>query len=177
MSVESLDVVDLYKNALKSGTRIFGADFFGDFLNFGYWRADTTSQREACENLVELVLSFLPVRQGTVLEAGCGVGGVAKYISRYFAPSAITGINVVDEQLKACRERLPAASFQAMDAARLTFDDATFDVVLSVESAFHYETREQFFMHAFRVLKPGGYLALADILSRPVEGPKNQVSD
>jgi SAM-dependent methyltransferase len=43
-------------------------------------------------------------------------------------------------------------------------ENESIDLVVSVESAFHYRTREDFFKEAFRVLRRGGRLVTADIL-------------
>lgn len=141
--------------------------YYGDsgFFNYGYWTPTTTSQREASENLVEKLLSYLPTKQGTILDVACGLGATTRHLLRYYPASAVTGINISEAQLAQARQRAPGCTFLLMDAVNLQFPDATFDAVICVEAAFHFNTRDQFLREAYRVLKPGGWLTLSDILS------------
>jgi ubiquinone/menaquinone biosynthesis C-methylase UbiE len=51
-----------------------------------------------------------------------------------------------------------------MDANALAFSDESFEAVICVEAAFHFDTRETFLRECLRILKKGGTLALTDIL-------------
>ncbi len=141
-----------------------------DFVNYGYWQKDTADARQASELLVEKLLRFLPARAGTILDVACGKGASTRYLLRSFAASQIIGINNSPAQLETCRQNAPQCDFRLMDAVQLDFPDQSFDTVLCVEAAFHFNTRKRFFAEALRVLKPGGHLVLSDILlSREAE--------
>ena len=141
-------------------------NFYGesDFLNFGYFEADTTSQREACDNLMEQLLDWLPRKGGSILDVACGKGETTAYLKKYFDAPDIVGINISENQLSYARTKSPDVDFRIMSATDLTFEDNAFDSVICVEAAFHFFTRNDFLKEALRVLKPGGTLVLCDVL-------------
>ena len=53
-----------------------------------------------------------------------------------------------------------------MDALNLKFEDGVFDAVWSVEAGAHMNDKTKFADEMLRILRPGGYFALADWNSR-----------
>ena len=154
-----------------------------EFANYGYWNTDTTTYGQACENLVRRLLSFIPDKTGTILDVGCGKGATTKFLTRFYPTEHVTGINISKKQLETARSNLPGVRFLLMDAVSLEFEDARFDAAICVEAAFHFRTREQFLREVFRVLKPGGWLVLSDLLmtqaaerDRPLHHEENYVA-
>ena len=141
------------------------------FYNFGYWDPPTDSPRQACETLVDRLAEKIPDSAARILDVACGLGASTKRLATRFAPGIITAINVSEAQLAQARLRAPGSTFLFMDATALQFPDATFDAVICVEAAFHFDTRDAFLREALRVLKPGGWLVLSDILLRRFIGP------
>ena len=58
---------------------------------------------------------------------------------------------------------MPGLSFIYGNAENLPFDDMSFDAIVNIESSGSYSNMDKFLSEAYRVLRPGGYLLLADL--------------
>ncbi len=100
----------------------------------------------------------------TVLDVGCGIGGSSRILAQNYG-FAVTGITISPQQVKRAQELTPEglnAQFQVDDAMALSFPDASFDVVWSIEAGPHMPDKAIFARELMRVLKPGGLLVVAD---------------
>ena len=142
------------------------SDFYrgSDYINYGYWDNDIDNGKDAGDRLMEKLLENIPNKYGRILDVACGKGETSKYLSHHYEAANITGINISDKQLEICRSNVPDATFLKMDAVSMDFADDSFDAVICVEAAFHFNTRKRFLGEAFRVLQPGGHIVLSDIL-------------
>lgn len=156
------NVTAYFESGLQSET-ISYFDKIG-FLNVGYWKGVVDNLEMAQLNLIETLVKFLFNTGGTVLDVACGKGASTKFLTKYFDPRGITGINISEPQLKFCRAIAPECNFKLMDAAELTFDNSSFDNVLCIEAGAAFMTRHRFFEEALRVLKPSGRMAMLDVL-------------
>jgi ubiquinone/menaquinone biosynthesis C-methylase UbiE len=99
------------------------------------------------------------------LDVGCGVGAAACEISKN-STMDITGIDVDPKQIEAARARAvyPHLHFMVMDATKLQFHDAEFDIVATSMVTHHMPGWERAFSEMIRVLRPGGYLIYSDLI-------------
>jgi SAM-dependent methyltransferase len=100
-----------------------------------------------------------------VLEIGCGRGGGAAALSRYWTPRRVVGVDVSRKAIEFCRRvhRGDHLVFLRGDAEAVPCPAESFDVVVNVESSFCYGSMEGFLAEVRRLLRPGGYFLYADI--------------
>lgn len=110
-----------------------------------------------------------------VLDVGSGVGGTSRCLAKEFG-CRVTGIDLTDEycqaaaMLTAKTGLADLVDFRQGDATALPFDDGTFDVVWTEHAAMNIPDKARLYREMHRVLKPGGTLALYDVLAGP-SGP------
>jgi len=112
----------------------------------------------------------LPAPGQRVLDAGCGCGTDAYVASRLVGPGgAVVGLDLTAEMLDVARAGLASwplrnLAFHEGDVARLPFEDASFDLVVSNGVLNLVPDKGAAFRELRRVLRPGGALAAADLL-------------
>lgn len=105
----------------------------------------------------------------SLLDIGCGIGGTARFCAVTFG-ARVTGLDLTPDFVEVARElnswvsledRITIEVGSALDTP---FDDECFDAAIQLHVGMNIEDKDALFAEVHRVLRPGGHLAVYDIM-------------
>lgn len=147
-------------------------------LHYGYWDKNTLTHRQALWNMNYQIAKHAQITDSDyVLDAGCGVGGTSIFLANNIG-CKVYGISLSPTQIEQAiknkhdLDKRNLTEFSCQNYYNTNFQDNTFDVIIAIESAVYSEPKDSFLKEAFRILKSGGRLIVADWFLRPTQTPK-----
>jgi cyclopropane fatty-acyl-phospholipid synthase-like methyltransferase len=141
----------------------------GEELHYGLFATGAEALPAATRALTDQMVEACAIEPGVhVLDVGCGTGTPACHLATLGA--TVTGISTSEVGVAAATERARglgvsgAVSFLVRDGMDNGFGDESFDRVWVLESSHLMRERDRLLAECARVLRPGGRLALCDVM-------------
>ncbi|BAY73175.1 class I SAM-dependent methyltransferase (plasmid) [Anabaena sp. FACHB-709] len=123
------------------------------------WNTYITKTLSVLKNWAEIA------PEATVLDVGCGTGGLELLLLTENPQQVIIGVDISEKMLLVAQQKCHAysqVSFHNVSVSNLPFENNSFDVIVSA-SVFHYfDDPHAALMEIKRVLKPQGKLFILD---------------
>ena len=97
----------------------------------------------------------------TVIDVGCGTGYLLRRIAEQQEIIGY-GIDLEPNMIDEAKAKCPEMNIQVSPSENTPFDNNTFDVMTACMAYHHFSDKEGFVKEAARIIKPGGYLYIAD---------------
>lgn len=154
-------------------------DVWGEHMHHGYYGVDGQQQANHQEAQIELLKQLIAwcklEKAQNILDAGCGVGGSARYLATRFNAN-VTGVTLSPVQAKRAQHYNEKANLtkqvniSVQDMMTLKNETQRFDLVWSLESAEHIPQKRELLQLFYDILQPNGKLLLVTWCTRaPIE--------
>jgi ubiquinone/menaquinone biosynthesis C-methylase UbiE len=160
---------DYYK-AMNAALKTINGDYH--MLHYPFYMNETDSFSQAQDNLLEYCIDKFSSLEGKdLLDIGCGNGIGTLYVAKNHPVKSVTGVDINAHNVEIAnyekhKRNIKHAIFIEGNAQNLSIIKSnSIDLVINIESAFHYPQKDLFINEIGRVLKPGGQFLIADILT------------
>ena len=122
------------------------------------------------------VLDRVEIAGKDVLEVGSGLGGCCLIIASEHDAKSVHGIDVEPLVINRAKELVLQAglenriSFQQVEPGPLPVASNSFDIIFSKDAFCHIEDKLMLYSELFRVVRPGGSIAIGDWMVRDEQG-------
>lgn len=153
--------------------------YYADYHANSEWATDSAGNRAIHEERARALHRLTarlpcPLPRATILDVGCGTGSLLGTFASWGAnASHLAGVDLMADRIATARQQWPGIRFEVVNAERLPFDDASFDVVSTFtvfSSLLDRRMATAVAAEVARVLRPGGVVLWYDMR---VNNPRN----
>lgn len=163
------DIIDYYDHT-RYDYRVAWDNSPTPAVHFGFYEGNGEKHTDALMNTNRVLADWINIKAGEkILDAGCGKGGSSFWLTLNRKVETV-GITPVQSQIDDCHAQADKlklkeqTSFVLADYCDTPFKDQSFDVVWACESLCHAKDKSAFYKEAYRLLKPGGRIVIAEYL-------------
>ncbi len=131
---------------------------------------------------VARVLEGLDLAGATVVDIGCGAGGITILLARDYGAAQVIGLDVEETVCATARAKAEAAGLADRVEIRrvvpgaMPLEDGSVDYVFSKDSIVHIADKHALARDILRVLRPGGWFAASDWLISHDGAPTSEMA-
>lgn len=168
MSTQQLDRIIEYYRRNDIWHKLFWGTGKHLGIHSGFYDSQHRNHTEAVINMNRVLARTAAITpMSHVLDAGCGIGGSAIWLAKTFG-AKVTGLNISSLQAERAKHLAQEhgvddlVNFLINDFSDTELADNSFDVVWGLESVCYAESKKRFLGEAYRLLRDGGRIIVAD---------------